>query len=116
VEKGASVNIQGFYGWSALHEACVYNKANVVRYLLQCSEAKVNLRDSMGCTPLHVAIKYRKDDSSENLQLVQLLLKHRADINVKNEKGFSPLEEINNVPLLKNLLLSHTIPTINSAV
>jgi len=59
VAAGASpdLRIHSNEGGTALHLACSWGRSRVVRILVECSEANVNLRDRTGKTPLGYALE-----------------------------------------------------------
>ena len=61
-------------------EACWTGQAGAVRLLLEAA-AEVNLADSGGETPLHLAAK------QGHLELVHLLLEAKADTSLANRRG-----------------------------
>ena len=56
LDKGAPVNWKDSNGWTALHEACYYNRAEVVKVLLKRNPL-INLQNLWGFTPLHLACR-----------------------------------------------------------
>ena len=48
----------------------------------------MNAKDAKGCTALHYAVK----NESCSMELVQVIVTARADLNIKNKSGKSPLE------------------------
>lgn len=79
LERGAAVNQEG---WSPLHYAATGPQPSIVRQLLERG-ALVDARSPNGSTPLMMAAQYGVDES------VTLLLAHRADARVRNERGLS---------------------------
>ncbi|KAL3291045.1 ankyrin repeat protein, partial [Colletotrichum asianum] len=79
-----------FRGTKALHHAAMREHGEVVRFLLQKQrhlprELSVSSRDWCGNTPLHIAVLRRSVPS------VQALLDYRADPNLINDDGHTPL-------------------------
>ncbi|XP_056652589.1 protein phosphatase 1 regulatory subunit 12C isoform X2 [Monodelphis domestica] len=72
-------------GISALHQACIDENPEVVRFLVE-EGASVNQADNEGWTPLHVAA------SCGYLDIAQYLLSHGADIAAVNSDGDLPLD------------------------
>ncbi|HTY89458.1 MAG TPA: ankyrin repeat domain-containing protein, partial [Candidatus Acidoferrum sp.] len=64
---------------------------NIAEALLQ-GGANVNATNEFGWTALHLAV------SSGNQKLVELLLAHKADVNVRNNQGKTPLDLVNEPP------------------
>ncbi|XP_047691116.1 protein phosphatase 1 regulatory subunit 12C isoform X2 [Prionailurus viverrinus] len=72
-------------GISALHQACIDENLEVVRFLVE-QGATVNQADNEGWTPLHVAA------SCGYLDIARYLLSHGADIAAVNSDGDLPLD------------------------
>ncbi|XP_036765144.2 protein phosphatase 1 regulatory subunit 12C isoform X2 [Manis pentadactyla] len=72
-------------GISALHQACIDENLEVVRFLLE-QGATVNQADNEGWTPLHVAA------SCGYLDIARYLLSHGANIAAVNSDGDLPLD------------------------
>ena len=61
LDDGASVNWRDSYGLTALHEACINNRAEVVTVLLKHNPL-INQQTNCGSTPLHVACRRKSID------------------------------------------------------
>ncbi|XP_040834009.1 protein phosphatase 1 regulatory subunit 12C isoform X1 [Ochotona curzoniae] len=72
-------------GISALHQACIDENLEVVRFLVE-QGATVNQADNEGWTPLHVAA------SCGCLDIARYLLSHGANIAAVNSDGDLPLD------------------------
>uniref|UniRef100_G3TJZ0 Protein phosphatase 1 regulatory subunit n=1 Tax=Loxodonta africana TaxID=9785 RepID=G3TJZ0_LOXAF len=72
-------------GISALHQACIDENLEVVRFLVE-QGATVNQADNEGWTPLHVAA------SCGYLDIARYLLNHGANIAAVNSDGDLPLD------------------------
>lgn len=89
---------------SPLHWATVMGKVELCEMLLTRARhprADVNAVEIRGKTSLHLAASYGKDD------VVELLLRHGADVKVKSDGGWTPLHiacERGNVNIVKILL------------
>ncbi len=72
LQQGALVNWSDVDNdeWTALHEACYFNKADVVKVLLEY-KANVNQQTEFGYTALHLACYWG------SLECVQLLMETR---------------------------------------
>lgn len=110
VAAGASLDALDEHGHSALHKACFNGNERVLQFLLQSDGSslevvdksrrsclhiaallgkakaltvlleaglQIGLRDANNCTPLHLAT------SANQVQTVQVLLSHKADISAK---------------------------------
>jgi len=72
-------------GRTALHKACFWGHAHVVRFLTSSCCARVGDVDFAGDTPLHDAARFG------HLEIVSSLLRVGADCSVANHEGFTPL-------------------------
>jgi ankyrin repeat protein len=90
IENGADLNARDHYGHSPLFNAVAADSKVLVEMLLN-REAQVNIKNNAGWTPLHVAIRASKPDStiSHRYDIVELLVKHGADVNARNQRGSS---------------------------
>lgn len=70
-----------------LHVAAGHGHTEIIDILIK-AEAKVNLQDAMGDTPLHKAV-YGSYDGSRKAT-VEALLQAGADTTIKNKKGLTP--------------------------
>jgi len=88
--KKVDPNFQDSLKKSALHWICDIQepKIEIARYLVK-NGAEVLLRDVNGNTPLHYAC------AAGSQGLVELLLQHGVDPNIKNDAGFPPSAQIN---------------------
>ncbi|KGO48571.1 hypothetical protein PEXP_073010 [Penicillium expansum] len=80
---GASVSARRSDGRSALHLAS--NHPLQLAYMLLQAGADVNARSMDGCTPLNDA------DIAENVEVVELLLKHKVMLDAENNDSLTPL-------------------------
>ncbi|KAJ5510271.1 hypothetical protein N7453_002374 [Penicillium expansum] len=80
---GASVSALRSDGRSALHLAS--NHPPQLAYMLLRAGADVNARSMDGCTPLNDA------DIAENVEVVELLLKHKLMLDAENNDSLTPL-------------------------
>ncbi|XP_020840023.1 2-5A-dependent ribonuclease [Phascolarctos cinereus] len=76
-------------GNTALMDAAEQGHVNALKILLEKMNADVNARDNMGRNALIHSFLNPKNKNVK--EIVCLLLKHRADVNVKGEKGKTPL-------------------------
>jgi ankyrin repeat protein len=82
VDKGADVNLSDFRGQTPLFEACRTEKVQIVQYLLEHG-AKADQPDFYETCPIHI--------STHSEPVMDLLLKHGADINRVNYLGCTAL-------------------------
>ncbi|XP_008553344.1 ankyrin repeat domain-containing protein 27 [Microplitis demolitor] len=102
LDAGANVNSRTTNkNRTPLHIACLYSQIQVVKLLLNCCTIDINVSDYTGDTPLHLAAK--NGDSN----IAELLLRHGADINCRNFKGATALDEVQDVFCMK-ILTSHS--------
>ena len=89
------LNARGCLGWTALHEACVYGKTEIVQLLITSSKdfnIDLNARDDEGMTAFHEACVYGKTE------IFQLMLKNweefGLDIKAQNNQGKTPIDYV----------------------
>jgi hypothetical protein len=91
IQRGANVDAKTDpmrsyeVGLTPLHIAVNRNSIENVRALVDTGRAKVNVKSSIGNTPLHVAA----EDAEHTI--VQFLIDRGAHVNVKNSRGWTPL-------------------------
>ncbi len=113
LQYGVDPNVQDKRGWTPLHVAAIRGRVDVVRFLLEHG-ANPNARDKDSMTPLHLMSEYYEflsllisyGDMDEvlkygnpqpprwvpfHVEVAKLLLEHGADLNAKNEGGWTPL-------------------------
>lgn len=92
VEAGEAVNEKDKWGWTPLLWAVYNGHLPVVQFLLE-HEADPNCATTLqynairkGSTPMNIAVRYERKD------LVELLLKHRARLDLADSKGSRPID------------------------
>jgi len=85
IDKGAKIDAQVKSGLTPLSFAVQENQAKIAACLLEHGADPNPVNKGDGSSALHVAA-YDK-----NLQLIKLLVEHKADVNLKNLKVFTPL-------------------------
>ena len=111
IAKGADVNAKDAQGSTALHEASSNGNQELAKILISAG-ADVNVGDNLSRTPLDLAEKNRHTEIIEllkkhggkkgtptllgavdagDIELVQSLISKGADVNVKNDRGETPL-------------------------
>ena len=85
IDLGADINIVGYnYKLTPLHKACEYNQLECVKVLID-SGANLNLKNSIGRTPLIVAVQNQYEVCA------QLLIDSGADLNIQDQNGHTVL-------------------------
>ena len=82
LDRGADVNGQDVFGFTALHLASGRGYTDIVTILLDRGAA-VNGQNIFGFTPLYMAVPYT--------DIATALLEHDADLNVTDKDGRTPL-------------------------
>jgi cytohesin len=98
--------------WNALSFAIMFADIEIIEILIKYG-ANVNHRYDNLDSPIHIAIRLRsaKKDASfgmpaDYLKIIKLLLKHNADLTLKNKEGYTPIEyaaKYNDTELVKLL-------------
>jgi ankyrin repeat protein len=76
------------------------NDMEQFKALLKKSPGVVHLKDHRGRTPLHLTV------IEKQIEMSQLLLQHKADVNAQDEEGKTPLHWVYDVEVAK-LLINH---------
>jgi ankyrin repeat protein len=84
IDCNASLEAQGKYDRTALHEACVNDSVQAVSQLIDC-KANLEARDYNDMTPIMTAAKLGQ------LGIVKLLYEANADLNATDFKGYTSL-------------------------
>ncbi|MGD1911127.1 MAG: ankyrin repeat domain-containing protein [Rivularia sp. (in: cyanobacteria)] len=110
IAKGADVNRINFENQTPLHYATINYQKEIVGVLLS-HQANVNAKDKFGNTPLHLIsqinqknsdylgikylinnrIKFKYKNEKRRLNIVKLLVDKGANIDIKNNRGYTPL-------------------------
>jgi ankyrin repeat protein len=85
VKAGADVNARDARQSTPLHAAVLRGNVEVVRALGPAADP--DKQDEEGRSPLHLAAQ------RGNIELITLLLKHGAHINVRDNRGYTPVQE-----------------------
>jgi len=110
IRDGAQVSFQSC-GLSALFYAAFYGHDMIIDYLVNCG-AGINEKNLTGVTPLGKAVESGRPDV---INTVKNLLKHRADPNIADCNGNTPLIKAvknGNIELVK-CLISHPTTDVN---
>lgn len=87
LDKGASVSQKNNLGETPLHVACFVQSISCAELLLCAPGTDPNSVNQNHRTPLHYAVM----NTSPSPELVELLLKHGAAVNVKDKQELTPL-------------------------
>ena len=99
LREGMPVDVSNWNGWTALHNATLYNRTDVIEHLV-AEGADVNRQTRYGeDTPLHWATR------NNYTEAVRLLLDNGADINLKNDYNKTPLDVARKGSEVESLLL-----------
>lgn len=90
LSKGASVFAQNSRGWTALHLAAEKGCTSSIEVLLTEGKAQIDSKDEDGNTPLHLACISKE----ASISTVEILLKYKANPNLKNNKLETPLHSL----------------------
>lgn len=91
LKHGANVNNRGSSGVTGLMYACQKKDARLVSFFLERGAA-VNQQNFFGSTALHYAVKVGDDNSKVILDIIEMLLQHKADPYLKNSLGVSAID------------------------
>jgi len=86
--NGADPYVRGQNGRYPLHAAAFSEKIEVVRKLIEYDPADINAKDEDGDTPL---LLVSGGLSFKDGSVLRFLLEHGADVNVRNQFGWTPL-------------------------
>lgn len=99
-----NINVVDCLNLGLLHYCCMYrHNSTIIDFLLKQKNININIKDDVGNTPLHYAVKHNK------LHYVKKLVKHKnININSKNKVGMSPFYfcTINYYPEMSKFLSS----------
>ena len=90
LKAGADVNIQTQWGRTALFYAVRYDSVQCTNLLLK-SGADMNIRDINGETALFLSSFHRRDNTSDMLNTIRVMLLEGIKVNVRNNHGFNAL-------------------------
>lgn len=101
INSGADVNASDHAGWTPLHFAAEYQRADVVDVLIGAG-AEVNAKERHGNTPLFRAVFSSKGQG----ETISKLLRAGADPDITNNHGVTPralAERIGNFDVSQHL-------------
>jgi len=85
LRNGAEVNAGDYHGRTALHQAVIGQRKNVVVELLK-NGADITAKDNDGRTAVHLAAGIK------GLEILKVLLEKGGDVNVRDNDGKTPLQ------------------------
>jgi ankyrin repeat protein len=89
-KAGANTRITNRYGGVALIPACERGHVETVEFLLTSTDTNVNHVNNLGWTGLLEAI-ILGDGGARHQRIVELLIRNRADVNLADKEGVTPL-------------------------
>ncbi|CAF4840754.1 unnamed protein product [Pieris macdunnoughi] len=87
LSEGAKANAKNYRGFTASHLAARCSSMECVEVLLRDGNADPNAEDYDKRTPLHAAIS----KSERSCDIIELLVSWGAQVNIKDEYGYSPI-------------------------
>ncbi|XP_047024086.1 26S proteasome non-ATPase regulatory subunit 10-like [Helicoverpa zea] len=97
IEYDANVNDADVLNATPLHRAAAQGRSNIVELLLASPHIKVDVCDSTGSTPLHIACEEDRE------AVACMLVKAGANMELANKDKKTPLE-LSSSPKLRNIL------------
>ncbi|XP_023313699.1 ankyrin-1-like [Trichogramma pretiosum] len=88
------VNYTDETGLSHFHVACMHAYLDEAKKFLELGQDPNCLWLETGDSPLHLILSEARDDSLEDKETVELLLRSGADLNLANKEGLTPLHII----------------------
>ncbi|NWV86536.1 MYPT1 phosphatase, partial [Dasyornis broadbenti] len=85
LERGADINYANVDGLTALHQACIDDNVDMVKFLVE-NGANINQPDNEGWIPLHAAA------SCGYLDIAEYLISQGAHVGAVNSEGDTPLD------------------------
>ncbi len=103
LENGADGAVQDKNGFTPLHYAAEYNMYNVAKRILEKQPKSIDVENKYGNQPLWTATHNATivNNAGKYDSMLQLFLKHGADIHHKNKANMSPIEIVSDPELLK---------------
>ena len=84
IKYGVDTKIEESDGMTPLMCACRRGNTEIVKILLENESENPNYTDSLGWAALHFA------SEKDNLEIVQALVNHNADVNLRTKAGMTP--------------------------
>lgn len=101
LKYGADINYQDYYGNTPLHLTISFHKINVAKYIINNTDANLNIKDKGNYAPILIAV------SKGNVEIVRELIKKGALISIQNDSGHTPLHYASgdgSISIIKELL------------
>lgn len=90
IAAGADVNLKNLAGRTALMEGIINNKSDIIRFLIEVEETKLDEVDRNGYTALMYAVE------RNHLEVVESLYSKKVAVLIKNNYSKTALELVNN--------------------
>ncbi|EXJ78862.1 hypothetical protein A1O1_09264 [Capronia coronata CBS 617.96] len=87
-ERGWDLNLSDSSGRNALHFAIITNRLEILLFLLNCKDIRVDAKDAAGQTALHYAVK----TLSRPQGAIAMLVDNGADATIKDNNGSTVLD------------------------
>jgi ankyrin repeat protein len=97
IGQGAHAQVRDVYRFTPLIRAVENNHERSAALLLSLPGTDVNAQDEFDNTALHHAV------SAHNAAMVSLLLKHSADVSIRNRSGLTPGMLASGIPVMEDL-------------
>lgn len=108
LDAGANVNVKGGPNMdSLLHYACFESNLEIIKLLCSRNDIDLNAKNALGQTAFYIICT-----TSANIKIINFLIEHRVDINLKDSKNISPIGaacEHKHYHIVKRLL---TVPNL----
>ncbi|KAK9678038.1 hypothetical protein RND81_11G183900 [Saponaria officinalis] len=103
LELSHIMRIQNRKGNTPLHEALIYGKIKVARYLVELDDHVTSVVNNHKETPLHLAIKHNiKDEKQLVIETIELMNRQQASLTYKSSKCSTEEESSSMIQLLIN--------------
>uniref|UniRef100_A0A915B8B1 26S proteasome non-ATPase regulatory subunit 10 n=1 Tax=Parascaris univalens TaxID=6257 RepID=A0A915B8B1_PARUN len=97
LKNGANVNAQDRYHATPLHRAASQGHQKIVSLLLANPQLRIDVTDSSGCSPLHLAVEEHRED------VALALVERGANLNLENKEKRRPIDFVDSREFLNKL-------------